>query len=148
MYGDTEVIRGLARSMREQADEIRREADGLLGGAESVPWLGLAADAMRVQARCRANELRRTALLHDDAAETLRRHAEEVERVKAMIATIERTVTAMVEAARDRLSGIAGAVTAGLQALSPDPVDLLLDRFMPPPSGHKDWLTVDLPGLS
>ena len=33
----------------------------------------------------------------------------------------------------------------------PDPVDQLLDRFEPPPPGHRDWLTVaaDLvPGLS
>ena len=28
-----------------------------------------------------------------------------------------------------------------------DPLDDLLDRFVPPPSGHRDWLTVDFPGL-
>jgi hypothetical protein len=30
----------------------------------------------------------------------------------------------------------------------PDPLDELLDRFVPPPPGHRDWLFVDLRGLS
>ena len=147
MYGDTEVIRVLARTLREQGDEIRGEADRLLRSAESVPWQGLASDAMRAQARSRTRALRRTAELHDIAADALDRHASEVERVKALIATIEETVRALVAAARDRLAGLAGAVSAGL-GLVPDPVDQLLDRFVPPPSGHRDWLTVELPGLS
>ena len=147
MYGDTEVIRGLAQTLREQADGIRGEADRLLRSTESVPWQGLASDAMRTQARSRTRALRHTAGLHDTAADALDRHAAEVERVKALIATIEETVRALVAAARDRLAGLAGAVSAGL-GLAPDPVDQLLDRFVPPPSGHRDWLAVDLPGLS
>ena len=147
MYGDTEVIRRLARTLHEQAGEIRRESDRLLREAESVPWQGLAADAMRTQARSRTRALRQTARLHDTAADALERHAVEVERVKALIAAIEDKVRALVAAARERLAGIAGAVSAGL-GLSPDPLDELLDRFVPPPSGHRDWLTVDLPGLS
>lgn len=146
MYGDTEAIRWLARPMREQAEEIRREADRLLRDAETVPWQGLAADAMRTQARSRTQALRHTARLHEDAADALERHAAEVERVKALIAEIEDAVRALVASARERLAGIAGTVSAGL-GLSPDPVDELLDRFVPPPPGHRDWLTVDLPGL-
>ena len=147
MYGDTDVIRSLARTLREQAEEVRREAAWLRGRAESVPWQGLAADAMRAQARSRTAELRDAAALHEVAADALDRHAAEVDRTKALISAIEQAVTAMVAAARDRLASVAGAIGAGL-GLSPDPVDQLLDRFVPPPPGHKDWLTVDLPGLS
>ena len=49
----------------------------------------------------------------------------------------------LVTAARDRLAGLVGGLVGGLA----DPVDDLLDRFVPPPSGHKDWLTVRLPGV-
>ena len=147
MYGDTEVIRGLARTLREQGHEVMREADRLLRDAESAPWQGLAADAMRQQARSRTRALRHSARLHDAAADALERHATEVERVKAVIAAIEEAVRQLVAAARERLAGIAGAVSAGL-GLSADPVDQLLDRFVPPPPGHRDWLTVDLPGLA
>ena len=40
MYGDTEAIRGLARGLRRQADDIRWEADTLLARADAVPWQG------------------------------------------------------------------------------------------------------------
>jgi hypothetical protein len=146
VYGDTQVIRSLARSLRDQGDEIRCEADRLLRRAESVPWQGLAADAMRGQARSRARALRHTAGLHDAAADALERHATEVDRVKALIAAIEHRVRSLIAAARDRLAGVAASVAAGL-GIPPDPVDQLLDRFVPPPPGHLDWLRVELPGL-
>jgi hypothetical protein len=142
MYGDTQAIRGLARGLRRQGDEIRWEADRLLNAAEAVPWQGVAAEAMRCLARHRAGELRRTAALHDEAAAALDDHADAVDRVKLLIATIEDRVLAMVAAARDRIAGVLGVV-GGLV----DPLDDLLDRFVPPPSGHKDWLSIDLPGL-
>jgi hypothetical protein len=142
MYGDTETIRALARGLRRQGDDIRWEADMLQSQAEAVPWQGVAADAMRCLARFRTTALRRTAGLHDEAAAALEDHADAVDRIKALIALIEDRVMALVAAARDRISGVLGAV-GGLV----DPVDDLLDRFVPPPPGHKDWLTVDLPGL-
>ena len=142
MYGDTEAIRGLARGLRRQADDIRWEADRLLASAEAVPWQGLAADAMRYLARHRVAELRRTAGLHDEAARSLDEHADAVDRIKRLIAAIEDRVVGLVSAARDRIEGVLGVV-GGLI----DPVDDLLDRFIPPPSGHRDWLSVDLPGL-
>jgi hypothetical protein len=146
MYGDTEVIRGLARTMRAQAEDIRREADRLLGSAESVAWSGVAAEAMRMQARSRWAALQRNAALHEDAGRALDRHADEVDRVKALIAAIERKVMALVAAARERLAGIVSGVADAFGAA--DPVDVLLDRFLPPPPGHRDWLAVDLPGLT
>lgn len=141
MYGDTEAIRGLARTMREQGTALRSQANWLLARAETVPWEGLAADAMRTRVRVQVGGLRRTAELSDDAAAALEQHADEVDRLKALIAAIERKVVALVEAAKDRLAGLVASVL-------PDPVDELLDRFVPPPPGHRDWLLVDLPGLS
>ena len=140
MYGDTEAIRGLARTMREQGAALRSEAGALLFRAEAVPWQGLAADAMRARVQTQVASLRRTARLSDDAAVALDRHADEVDRLKALIAAIERRVMALVSAARSRLAGL-------LADVLPDPVDELMARFVPPPSGHRDWLLVDLPGL-
>jgi hypothetical protein len=141
MYGDTEAIRGLARTMRGQGAALRSEADRLLGRAEAVPWQGLAADAMRARVRAQVRALRHSAELADEAAVALGQHADEVDRLKALIAAIESTVMALVAAARERLAGLVASVL-------PDPLDELLDRFVPPPSGHRDWLLVDLPGLS
>jgi hypothetical protein len=142
MYGDTEAIRGLARTMRRQGAALRTEAERLLALAEATPWEGLAAEAMRLRVRQQTTSLRRTAALADDAATALDGHADEVDRLKALIAAIERKVLALVDAARDRLAGLADLVDQVL----PDPGDELLARFVPPPSGHRDWLTVDLPG--
>ncbi|GAB3195800.1 hypothetical protein GCM10027062_03530 [Nocardioides hungaricus] len=80
MYGDTTAIRALARRLRERADEIRDLAADLSTRADSVPWTGLAADAMRAHASGRVHALLRTAALHDEAAEAVERHAREVDR--------------------------------------------------------------------
>ena len=141
MYGDTEVIRGLARGLRDRGGEIRAEADRLRRRAEATPWSGLAADAMRLRVGEQVASLHHTAGLHDDAAEALELHATAVERIKALIAAVEARARALVAAAQDRLLGLAAAVL-------PDPVDELVARFVPPPPGHRDWLTVELPGLS
>jgi hypothetical protein len=141
MYGDTEAIHGLARTMRGQGATLRAEAERLLSRAEAVPWQGLAADAMRARVRSQTGALRHTAELADHAAVALDLHADEVDRLKALIAAIERKAIALVAAARERLAGLVASVL-------PDPLDQLLDRFVPPPPGHRDWLLVDLPGLS
>ncbi len=147
MYGDTRVIRGLARAMRDQADDLRGEADRLVGEAEAVWWTGWAADAMRSRARERGASLRRTAALHDDAASALEHHADEVDRLKELIAWIERRARSLIASARDRLADLGRRLLAGVRDLVADLLDQLLDRFVPPPSGHRDWLTVELPGL-
>ena len=141
MYGDTDAIRGLAHTMRDQGAALRAEAATLLARAEAVPWQGVAAEAMRARVRAQVASLRRTAGLSDTAAAALERHADEVERLKAMIASIEHTVLSMVDAARHRIAGL-------VESVLPDPVDQLLAGFDPPPSGHRDWLLVDLPGLA
>lgn len=147
MYGDTRVIRQLAAQLRDQATDLRRDADGLVGHAEAVQWHGWAADAMRTVAREHGSRLRATAQAHDDAADALDRHATEVDRLKALIGQIERRAHQLIAAARDRLADLGRRILGGLSDLLPDPVDRLLDRFIPPPPGHRDWLSVDLPGL-
>lgn len=147
MYGDTRVIRGLADDLRQQADDIRGQADALVGQADGVEWQGWAADAMRLRARERGATLRRTAAAHDDAADALDRHAAEVDRLKELIAAVERRVRGLVAGARDRLADLGRRLLDGVTGLLSDPVDELLDRFVPPPSGHLDWLHVELPGL-
>jgi len=124
MYGDTTVIRGLSRQLDEQAADIVLEADGLVALADACPWSGWAAEAMRGRSRSRAAALRRSAGRHRDAAEALAHHADEVDRVKDLIAAAERKV--------NRLLGDLGD---------------LLDRVTPPPPGHLDWLRVEVPGL-
>ena len=152
MYGDTRAIRRLATQLRRQADDIRTEAEGLLVRADAVAWRGWTADAMRDHARGRVAGLRRSAQAHDEAAAALDRHASEVDRLQAVIAAIERRFHRLAAAARERLAGVGqsvldGSLLAGLARALPDPVDELFDRFVPPPPGHRDWLTVDLPGL-
>jgi hypothetical protein len=85
MYGDTTTIRALARRLRERADEIRDLAAALSEHARSVPWSGLAADAMRAHTGDRVGGLLHTAGLHDDAADALELHAREVDRLQELL---------------------------------------------------------------
>jgi hypothetical protein len=142
MYGDTTAIRLRARELRRAGDQIRADAQMITTRAAEVPWQGVAADAMRALVLHRTASLHRTADLHDAAALDLEEHADAVDRVKRLIAAIERAVMALIAAARDRISGVLGAVGELV-----DPIDELLDRFVPPPSGHRDWLSVHVPGL-
>lgn len=146
MYGDTSVIRRLARSMRDQAADVRVEADHLVAQSDNTHWTGLAADAMRHRTRERASALRRVAGLHEDAADALEHHAAEVDRLKDLIASIERRVRGAIEVARNRLAQLAHSLADGIRRVIPDPVDDLLDRFVPPVHGSMDWLDIELPG--
>ena len=135
MYGDTTVIRRLAADLREQAGEIRAEADRLVARTDAAGWLGQSGDALRRRVRDRALALRRSAGLHDDAADALERHAHEVERLQRLIEEVERRVRRLVDAARDKLGGLVGVAEGWL------------DRFDPPPRGSRLWLEVEVPGL-
>ena len=154
MYGDTEVMRKRAGDLREQAVDLRALADRLVGRAEAAAWSGRAAEAMRQRIRERAVALRETADRHETAAETLERHAAEVDLRKDLIAATEARATALVEEARARVArsawGDAGGRSAGPGGGEPagDPVDVRLAAFEAPPPGHRDWLTVELPGLA
>ena len=144
MYGDTDAIRQLARQFRVRADQVRTLGGDLVRSARDVPWQGVGADRMRWSVERRSAGLRRAARAHEDAAAALDHHAAEVDRLKALIAAIERQVAALVAEARARLADLAGPA---LDNAVPDSTDELLDKVVAPPSGHRDWLDIDLPGV-
>lgn len=102
MYADSSAIRVLARRMRARADDIRLVADELAKKAESAPWSGLAADAMRRTAYEHARRLRRCATSHQAAADALDRHAREVDHHLEVIAAVEQTVSHRIEHVLER----------------------------------------------
>lgn len=139
MYGDTAAGRKRVAQLREQSGDIRALAARLVSQAEAAPWHGKAADAMRERIRERANDLRTAAAHHETAADSLARHLVEVDSLKDAIDTRVHKATTLVEDARTRTSEAGDA--------EPDGTDTALLAFDPPPAGHKDWLTVNLPGL-
>ena len=133
MYGETDVMRHRVGQLREQSADIRRLADRLVGQTDRIAWTGRAADSMRERARQRATALRECAQRYESAADALDRHADDVDQLKDAIALRERRATALAADSRARKS--------------PTDEDLVLTHFTPPPSGHRDWLAVELPGL-
>lgn len=144
MYGDTAAGRKRVAQLREQGGDIRALAARLVAQAEAVPWHGKAADAMRERIKERADHLRAAAAHHETAADSLARHLQEVDTLKDAIDTRAHKATTLVDDARTRVSEAAGP--DGTPA-EPDPTDASLLAFDAPPAGHKDWLTVTLPGL-
>lgn len=145
MYGDTAAGRKRVAQLREQSGDIRALAARLVSQAEAAPWHGKAADAMRERIKERANHLRTAAAHHETAAESLARHLGEVDSLKEAIEVRSHKATSLVEDARTRASET-GDGPAGMP-LESDETDAALMVFDPPPAGHKDWLTVNLPGL-
>jgi hypothetical protein len=119
MYGDTEVMRAHVGRLREQAGDIRAEADRLVTRAEAALWPGRAAEALRARIRDRAVALRATAERHDEAADLLERHVTEVEHRKETIAATERRVDSLAQDGR-------------------------LPAITLPAPGRKEWLEVEL----
>jgi chromosome segregation ATPase len=150
MYGDSDVMLRRAGQLREQGADIRLLADQLISQTESLGWTGRAAESMRHRIRDRATHLRAAAAQHETAADSLDRHAHEVERIQETIAETERKATSLIVEARTRIARIEAAnesqADSGVHTL-PDADDRTLVDFTPPPSGHQDWLAVDLPGL-
>lgn len=148
MYGDSDVMRRRADQLREQAVDLRALADQLVAQTEAIGWTGRAADSMRLRVRERASHLRSAAADHDTAADSLDRHVQEVDTIKDAITDTERKATTLVADARTRVARIDAANEAEPDVRRvPDADDRTLADFSPPPSGHKDWLAVSLPGL-
>ena len=137
MYGDTAAGRKRVAQLRDQAGDVRALAARLVSQAEAVPWHGKAAEAMRERIRERAGHLRAAAAQHDTAAESLSAHVTEVDRLKEAIDLRSHKASTLVEDARTRAS----------EGTAADDVDTVLVAVDPPPAGHRDWLTVELPGL-
>lgn len=137
MYGDTQQMRRYAAALREQGTDVRLLADQLVARTEAIGWVGRAADSMRERVRDRASQLRAAAARHETAAVTLERHLAEVDRLTEAVATRERKGRRLVEEARAR----------GRSVGDPDPDDLALVALTLPAVGHRDWLTLEIPGL-
>lgn len=149
MYGDTDALRRRADQLREQGVDVRALADQLVAQTENLGWTGRAAESMRLRVRERAAHLRGAAGEHDTAADSLERHVQEVGRLQDAIADRERKATSLVTEARTRVARVEAANEGADPAVRrvADADDLVLVAFTPPPPGHKDWLTVELPGL-
>lgn len=143
MYGDTAAGRKRVAQLREQSGDIRALAARLVSQAEAAPWHGKAADAMRERINERASHLRAAAAQHETAADSLARHLGEVDSLKEAIDARSHKATSLIEDARTRASQAGGPD----EAAGSDDADSALLVFDPPPAGHKDWLTVNLPGL-
>ena len=143
MYGDSAASRRRVAQLREQSGDIRAAADRLVSQAESVPWRGRAAEAMRVRIKERAQHLRVAAAHHETAADSLGRHVTEIDTRKDAIEAIELKAAALIREAQSRTA----ALEVADDSREPAQEDAVLVAFVPPPAGHKDWLDVELPGL-
>lgn len=117
MYGDTEVIRRRTDQLRQQGTDLRALADHLVARTEASGWTGRAAESLHERIRDRATLLREVAERHDTAAGSLERHRVRVEGLQEQIGATQRRAEELT-----------------------DP-----SGFDPPPPGHRDWLTVELP---
>lgn len=150
MYGDTSVMRKRAGELQEQGADIALTADTLVAQSDAISWSGRAADAMRARVRERARHLREAAALHETAAESLIRHLGEVDRLKESIAGVEQRAESLVADARTRIARLeaeAEGDPSRAARVRPSETDETLAAFVAPASGHKDWLSVNLPGL-
>lgn len=151
MYGEPRKIREVAERLERRAAQLRAEADELHTASETLPWVSTAADRMREQARTRRDELVQVAREYDEAAEKVRQHAAEVQRLLDLIATIERQVRALVSEAISRVRDAVSSIAHGIKdALTPgDEDDKRLAETPCPPPGHRDWLDMpdQVPGV-
>lgn len=143
MYGDTAAGRRRVAQLREQGGDIRAMASRLVAQAEAVPWHGKAAESMRSRITDRAHHLRAVAARHETAAESLAAHLTEVDALKDVIEARSHRAATLVEDARTR----SAQSSPGDAEPEPDGAETALLTFDPPPAGHKDWLTANLPGL-
>ncbi len=145
MYGDSAIMRKHASQLRDQATDLRSLADHLVGQVDAIGWSGRAGQDLRTRVEERAAVLRDAAGSHDIASDTLTRHLRSVDQLKESIADTERRASSLVADARGRIARLPDAST-GVTVEASDS-DRRLEEFTPPASGHKDWLTVTLPGL-
>ena len=147
MYGEPHKIREVAERLESRAEQLRAEADELHTASETSPWVSVAGDRMRAHARERRDELVGVAREYDEAAEKVRAHADEVQRLLDLIAAIERQVRAIIGEAVSRIKDAVSSIASGIKdALTPgDEDDRRLAETPTPPPGHKDWL--DMPDV-
>lgn len=147
MYGDTAAMRRRAAQLRDQGTDVRAMADRLVAQLDVITWQGRAAADLRSRIHDRAAHLRECASQHDSAADSLERHVHEIDRSKESILQIERRAGSVVADARTRIARLRDHHDGAGIVREPTDSDRVLDEFEPPPSGHKSWLDVELPGL-
>ncbi|MCL2542505.1 MAG: hypothetical protein FWE71_08620 [Nocardioidaceae bacterium] len=149
MYGDSPQIKRRTDQLREQGVELHALADRLVAQTEAVGWRGRAAAALHGRIGERAATLRDLGELHQSASDALASHRHAVDEAKERIAEVQQRAERLVEGARERAAAIErdNADRAPELRVAPAEDDAVLLAFEPPPDGHKDWLTVDLPGL-
>ncbi len=149
MYGDTDQLRRRVDQLREQGLDVRTLADQLVSRTEGLGWTGRAAESMRVRIHERAARLRDAASDHEVAASSLDRHLTEVRHLQEAIAHREHKAASLVADARSRIAQVEAANDAAASVVRrvADADDQVLVGFVPPPPGHRDWLSVELPGL-
>lgn len=155
MYGDTAVIRRQADRMDERAGDLRAKARSLSAAAESTVWVSVGGNRMKERVAERRADIEATATSYEEAATALRHHADEVDEVKHLIATIENKVKGLISGAVDRIKDFAGAVADGAGAVvdgvanllgaggddgEPSAADQRLAGYSTPPPGDKAWL--------
>ena len=139
MYGEPSKIREVADRLDHRADLLRDRARELHTRSETVAWKSAAADRMKQQACDRRDELMAVAKDYDEAAEKVRKHADEVQRLLDLIASIERQARRILSAALDRAKAAIDSVVGGIKdALTPgDEADKKLADTATPPPGHQ-----------
>lgn len=147
MYGETAAVRRRAAQLREQGTDVRAIADGLVAQLDAIDWQGRAATDLRGRIQDRAAHLRDCAAHHENAAEALEKHLDEVDHLKEAITGIERKSRSLVADARSRIAEVSAHRDPAGVVREPSDADRVLDAFTPPPTGHKDWLAVSIPGL-
>ena len=145
MYGDTAAMRKRAAQLREQGADVRAMADRLVAQAESVDVAGRAAESCAPASRTapRTCGLRRAARRPPPTRWTAT--LGEVDRAQGR----HRDHRAQGRRAGHRRPDPHAAPRhddpAGVTREPRGRRPLL--AVHPPPAGHKDWLTVKLPGL-
>jgi uncharacterized protein YukE len=119
---DPGELRAVAARIDQHARAARARASRLGTDVASTEWQGRAARAFRAQADVALWGLRGAAGRLDDAADALRRHAEQVDDVLAALQGIVRaglaTVEELLTLPGDALRGLAGGVRDGVGGLA------------------------------
>jgi uncharacterized protein YukE len=128
MYGDPAALDALAAELSQRARSVRAAADEHRREGARARWVSEAASAYRRQlaADCAAVEVAADAM--DEAAEALRRHADEVRERLAAIARAEREVRSWVADQAARVGDLG------------DDVGSLVGRL--PEAGADAWLSL------
>ncbi len=110
MYGDPAALDALAAELSQRARSVRGAADEHRHDGLRARWVSDAASAYRRQLATDCAAVEAAADAMDDAADLLRRHADEVRERLAAIARAERAVRAWLADQAARVGDLAGDV--------------------------------------